>query len=80
MGEKERVHQRRRWRGVIKGVGSKTEKQKKKVGREGCKKGTKVVSESKRCVVIQIVAKWRWGGRNKGDVIEQCHSLSFNIL
>lgn len=36
-------------RGVIKGVGSKAGKQKKKVGREGCKKATKVVSESEVC-------------------------------
>lgn len=47
-------------------MGSKTEKQKKRVGRGGCKKGTKVVSESKRCVVIQMVAKWIWGGHSWG--------------
>lgn len=46
----------------MEGVGSETEKHKKR----GCKKGTKVVSESKRCVVIQMVAKWRWGGRDMG--------------
>lgn len=64
MVEREKVRRGRRRRRVIKGVGSKAGKQKKKVGREGCKKATKVVSESKRCVVIQIGAKWRWGESN----------------
>lgn len=62
-------------------MGSKTEKQKKKVGKEGCKKGTKVMSESKRCVVIQMVAKWKghyW--RMRWSSATACPSIIWSSL